>query len=168
MQRTGRFHENGLEGGSASMAYEFGFDVLRMDLDPVDLSDEPEDLADEPPAYELMASSGDVTAHIYLAHEDMTWLIHEIQAAETVEGARAGGPWEPQLPIMRGFFFHPRLRLAGGEVLAPGQVDDDGDSIEYWEIRIEDEEGSQVILRLSESVLQGLVRQLREALSRAL
>lgn len=149
------------------MAYEFGFDVLRMDLEPVDVDDEPEIDDDDPPTYELMASSGDVSAHIYLDHNDLVWLIHEIESAEEAEGARPGGPWEPQLPVMRGFFFHPRLRLAGGEVLAPGQEDDEGEPIEFWEIRVEDEEGSEVMLRLSESVLRGLLRQLREALAEA-
>lgn len=147
------------------MAFEFGFDVLRTDLDPVDLADEIEDDDEDLPGYELMASSGDVSAHIYLDRDDISWLIHEIEAAEDAEGARPGGPWEPQLPLMRGFFFHPRVRLAGGEVLAPGQVDEEGEAIEFWEIRIEDDEGSQVILRLSDSALRGLVRQLREALT---
>jgi hypothetical protein len=150
------------------MAYEFGFDVLRIDLEPVDFSDELDDDMEEAPTFELMASSGDVSAHIFLDHDDANWLIHEIEAAEQAEGARPGGPWEPQLPIMRGFFFHPRLRLAGGEILAPGQPDDDGEPIEFWEVRVEDEEGSQVILRLSETVLRGLLRQLREALAQAL
>jgi hypothetical protein len=149
------------------MAFEFGFDVLRTDLDPVELSGDPDEDEDLP-GFELMASSGDVSAHIYLDREDMTWLIQEIEAAEDVDGARPGGPWEPQLPLMRGFFFHPRIRLAGGEVYAPGQLDDDGEPIEFWELRIEDDDGSQVILRLSETVLRGLVRQLREALARAL
>jgi hypothetical protein len=149
------------------MAFEFGFDVLRIDLDPVEFLEETED-DDEPPAFELMASSGDVSAHIYLDRDDMSWLIQEIQAAQDAEDARPGGPWEPQLPVMRGFFFHPRIRLAGGEVLAPGQVDEEGEPIEFWEMRVEDDEGSQVILRLSETVAQGLLRQLREALSRAL
>src|SRR5579884_1510228 len=148
------------------MAFEFGFDVLRTDLDPVELSEDPDD--DEAlPCFELMASSGDVSAHIYLDREDMTWLIQEIEAAEEADGARPGGPWEPQLPLMRGFFFHPRIRLAGGEVLAPGQLDDDGEPIEFWELRIEDDDGSQVILRLSDMALRGLVRQLREALASA-
>ena len=69
---------------------------------------------------------------------------------------------------MRGFFFHPRLRLAGGEVFAPGQPDDDGEPVEFWELRVEDDEGSQVILRLSETAMRGLLRQLREALTEAL
>jgi hypothetical protein len=148
------------------MAFEFGFDVLRTDLDPVEPSDDPDDDEDLP-SFELMASSGDVSAHIYLDREDMTWLIQEIEAAQDEDGARPGGPWEPQLPLMRGFFFHPRIRLAGGEVLAPGQLDEEGEPIEFWEIRIEDDDGSQVILRLSETVLRGLVRQLREALASA-
>src|SRR6266496_3135829 len=141
------------------MAFEFGFDVLRTDIEPVDVEDEPEEDDEEPPTFELLASSGDVSAHIFVDRDDMTWLIREIEAAETAEGARPGGPWEPQLPLMRGFFFHPRVRLAGGEVLAPGQIDDEGEAIEFWEVRIEDEEGSEVILRLSEAVLRGLVRQ---------
>ena len=149
------------------MAYEFGFDVLRMDLEPMELSDEEAEAAEEAPGFELMASSGDVSAHIYLDRDDITWLIREIEAAEETEEARPGGPWEPQLPLMRGFFFHPRLRLVGGEVLAPGQVDDEGEPIEFWEIRVDDEDGSQVILRLSESVLRGLLRQLREAPAQA-
>jgi len=150
------------------MAYEFGFDVLRMDLEPIDPDEDPDDDAEEPPAYELMASSGDVSAHIFLDRDDASWLIREIEAAEEAEGAHPGGPWEPQLPVMRGFFFHPRLRLAGGEIFAPGQPDDDGEPVEFWELRVEDEEGSQVILRLSETVLRGLLRQLREALAQAL
>jgi hypothetical protein len=148
------------------MAFEFGFDVLRIDLEPVELIDEDEE--DDSPAFELMASSGDVSAHIYLDRNDISWLIQEIQAAGESDGARPGGPWEPQLPVMRGFFFHPRIRLAGGEVLAPGQLDEEGEPIEFWEIRIEDDDGSEVILRLSEMIAQGLLRQLREALSRAL
>jgi hypothetical protein len=150
------------------MAYEFGFDVLRMDLEAVDLSEQDGDAQEDPPAYELMASSGDVSAHMYLDRGDIGWLIREIQSAEESDDARPGGPWEPQLPIMRGFFFHPRIRFAGGEVLAPGQVDDEGEAIEFWEIRVEDEEGSQVILRLSDSVLRGLLRQLHEALAHAI
>ena len=148
------------------MAYEFGFDVLRMDLEPIDPSEQDVDETDAAPAYELLASSGDVSAHIYLDNEDIVWLLHEIDAAEEATGARPGAPWEPQLPLMRGFFFHPRLRLAGGEVLAPGQLDEDGEPIEFWEVRVDDEDGSQVILRLSETVLRGLARQLREALAR--
>lgn len=147
------------------MAYEFGFDVLRMDLEPIDTSEQPLEDRDEAPVYELLASAGDVSAHIYLDQEDTAWLLHEIEAAEDAHGARPGGPWEPQLPLMRGFFFHPRMRLAGGEVLAPGQEDEDGETIEFWEIRIDDEEGSQVILRLSETVARGLLRQLRDALA---
>jgi hypothetical protein len=148
------------------MAFEFGFDVLRTDVEPIDAEDELDEDDEEPPTYELMASSGDVSAHIYVDRDDMTWLIREIEAAEGADGARQGGPWEPQLPLMRGFFFHPRIRLAGGEVLAPGQVDDDGEPIEFWEVRIEDPDGSEVILRLSDPTLRGLVRQLREALAR--
>ncbi|HTE84759.1 MAG TPA: hypothetical protein VK821_08495 [Dehalococcoidia bacterium] len=149
------------------MAFEFGFDVLRTDVEPVDAEDEPEEDDEELPTYELMASSGDVSAHIFVDRDDMSWLIREIESAEDAEGARPGGPWEPQLPLMRGFFFHPRIRFAGGEVLAPGQLDDEGEPIEFWEVRIEDEEGSEVILRLSDTVLRGLLRQLREALARA-
>lgn len=149
------------------MAYEFGFDVLRMDLEPIDVGDQPENPEDEPPAYELMASAGDISAHIYLDREDLIWLIREIESAEEAEGARPGGPWEPQLPVMRGFFFHPRLRIAGGEILAPGQLDDEGEPIEFWELRVEDDDGSEVIVRLSETVLRGLLRQLREALAEA-
>lgn len=149
------------------MAYEFGFDVVRMDLEPIEAEDEEEGLENGhvAPAYELMASAGDVSAHIYLAREDIAWLLREIELAESSADARPGGPWEPQLPLMRGFFFHPRVQVAGGEVLAPGQLDDDGDPIEFWEIRIDDDDGSQVILRLSENVLQGMIRQLRDAIS---
>jgi hypothetical protein len=150
------------------MAYEFGFDVLRMDLEVVDRTEQADYADDDPPAYELMASSGDVSAHMYLDREDISWLIKEIESAEETEEARPGGPWEPQLPIMRGFFFHPRIRFVGGEVLAPGQVDDEGEAIEFWEIRVEDAEGSEIILRLSETLLRGLLRQLRQALTEAL
>lgn len=137
-----------------------------MDLEPIDLSEQEADEIEDAPAYELLASAGDVSAHIYLDRDDVIWLLREIEAAEEALGARPGAPWEPQLPIMRGFFFHPRLRLAGGEVLAPGQLDEDGEPIEFWEVRIDDEDGSQVILRLSESVLRSLIRQLRDATSR--
>jgi hypothetical protein len=146
------------------VAYEFGFDVLRMDLEPIEISEQDAEEIAEAPAFELLASSGDVSAHIYLDNEDIVWLLHEIEAAEDTAGARPGAPWEPQLPLMRGFFFHPRLRLAGGEILAPGQLDEDGEPIEFWELRVDDEDGSQVILRLSEAVLRSLTRQLREAL----
>jgi hypothetical protein len=141
--------------------------VLRTDIEPVDAEDDVDEEDGELPTYELLASSGDISAHIFVDRDDVTWLIREIEAAGEADGARAGGPWEPELPLMRGFFFHPRIRLAGGEVFAPGQVDDDGEPIEFWEVRIEDEEGSEVILRLSETALRGLLRQLREALAQA-
>jgi hypothetical protein len=144
------------------MAFEFGFDVLRMDLEQLDASEQ-EVQEEGMPAYELLASAGDVSAHIYLAQEDINWLLHAIEAAEAEAGARPGGPWEPQLPIMRGFFFHPRMQPSGIEVLAPGQLDEDDEPIEFWEIRFEDEDGNEVILRLSDTVLRGLLRQLREA-----
>ncbi|MGI8552701.1 MAG: hypothetical protein ACR2PL_18225 [Dehalococcoidia bacterium] len=139
-----------------------------MDLEPIDAGELEADELGEAPAYELLASAGDVSAHIFLDQEDLSWLLHEIEQAEAFAGARPGAPWEPQLPLMRGFFFHPRLRVVGGEVLAPGQLDEEGEPIEFWEIRIDDEDGSQVILRLSESVLRGILRQLRDALAKSL
>ena len=148
------------------MAFEFGFDVLRVDLEPVELLDDEEE--DDGPAFELMASSGDISAHIFLDRADMSWLIQGSRRPSKPRRPAPGGPWEPQLPVMRGFFFHPRIRLAGGEVLAPGQLDEEGEPIEFWEIRVEDDDGSEVILRLSETVAQALLSQLREALSRAL
>jgi hypothetical protein len=149
------------------MAFEFGFDVLRTDIEPVEMTVDAEDDDEGLPTFELLASSGDVSAHIFVDRDDMTWLIREIEAAEDADGARPGGPWEPQLPVMRGFFFHPRIRLAGGEVVAPGLLDDEDEPIEFWELRVEDEEGSEVILRLSETAMRGLLRQLREALAQA-
>lgn len=148
------------------MAFEFGFDVLRMDLEHLDAEDPPASDGQEDglPSYELLASAGDVSAHIFLADQDIGWLRRAIEEAEDEAGARPGGPWEPQLPIMRGFFFHPRMQPSGIEVLAPGQIDEDDEPIEFWEIRFEDEDGNEVILRFSESVLRGLLRQLRDAM----
>lgn len=136
------------------MAFEFGFDVVRIDID--ELETEP----GEPREFVVEALSGDVAAHISTDVGGLTLLLDEIGQEERGAGFRPGRAWEPQLPQMRGFFFHPRIVLAAVQVIAP-HIDDD-DDIDYWEYVIDDDEGSQVILRMSEPTTRTLVRRIHE------
>jgi hypothetical protein len=134
--------------------FEFGFDVVRIDVD--ELETEP----GEPREYVIEAFSGDVAAHISTDTGGLTLLLDEIGREERGPGFRPGRAWEPQLPQMRGFFFHPRVVLAAVQAIGP-HIDDD-DEVDYWEFVIDDDEGSQVILRMSENTTRSLVRRIQE------
>ena len=134
------------------MAYEFGFDVVRVDLEEV--ATDP----GEPREFLLEALAGEVAARIAVGVEGLTQLVDAIGREERRLGSRPGGAWEPQLPQMRGFFFHPRVVLAGVQASAPHAADDE--MVEYWELVVDDEDGSQVVMRLSEPVMRSLVRRI--------
>jgi hypothetical protein len=134
--------------------FEFGFDVVRIDLD--ELETEP----DEPREFVIEALAGDVAAHISTDVAGLTLLLDEIAREERHPGYHTGGAWEPQLPQMRGFFFHPRVVLAAVQAIAPHAEGDE--EIDYWEFVIDDDEGSQVVLRMSETTMRQLVRLVRE------
>ena len=136
------------------MPFEFGFDVVRIDVD--ELETEP----DEPREFVIEALAGDVAAHISTDVAGLTLLLDEINREEQHPGYRPGGAWEPQLPQMRGFFFHPRVVLAAVQAIAPHAEGDE--EIDYWEFVIDDDEGSQVVLRMSETTMRQLVRLVRE------
>lgn len=142
------------------MPFEFGFDVVRIDVD--ELETEP----GEPREYVVEALSGDVAAHISTDTGGLTQLLDEIGREERGQGFRPGGAWEPQLPQMRGFFFHPRVVLAAVQAIGP-HVDDD-DEVDYWEFVIDDDEGSQVILRMSENTTRTLVRRIQDLIGDAI
>lgn len=136
------------------MAFEFGFDVVRIDVDELETE------LDEPREFVIEALAGDVAAHITTDVSGLAHLLDEIRREERSAGYRPGGAWEPQLPQMRGFFFHPRIVLAAVQAIAPHE--DDDEEVDYWELMIDDDEGSQVILRLSETTLRQLVRRVHE------
>jgi hypothetical protein len=136
------------------VAFEFGFDVVRVDID--ELETEP----NEPREFVIEALAGDVAAHISTDVGGLTQLLDEIGREERSAGFRHGRAWEAQLPQMRGFFFHPRIILDEIQAIAPHESDDD--DVDYWEFVIDDEEGSQVILRMSETTMRSLVRRIHE------
>lgn len=139
------------------MAYEFGFDVVRIELDEVDVEE-----ADEEREFEIEAFSGDVSAHIAATATGLRELLQAIDAASEDPDARAGGPWEPQLPQMRGFIFHPRIFLDHSEVHPP--VHDPDEEIDFWELILDDEDGSRLMLRASEQTVRSLQRRIAEVL----
>ena len=136
------------------MAFEFGFDVVRIDVDELET-----DLG-EPREFVVEALAGDVAAHISANVDGLTQLLDEIGREERSPNYRPGRAWEPQLPQMRGFFFHPRVILVAVQAVAPHH--DDDDDIEYWELIIDDDEGSQLVLRMSEPTVRTLVRRIEE------
>jgi hypothetical protein len=135
--------------------FEFGFDVVRIDVDELETD------RDEPREFVIEALAGDVAAHISTDVAGLTLVLDEIGREERHPGYRPGGAWEPQLPQMRGFFFHPRIVLAALQAIAP-HVEPDEEEIDYWEFVIDDDEGSQVVLRMSEPTTRTLVRRIRE------
>jgi hypothetical protein len=136
------------------MPFEFGFDVIRIDVD--ELEGEP----GEPREFVIEALSGDVAAHISTDVAGLSLILDEVRREEDSPEFRPGRAWEPQLPQMRGFFFHPRIVMAAIQAIAP-HLDDD-DEVDYWEFVIDDDEGSQVILRMSEPITRTLVRRIYE------
>ena len=136
------------------MPFEFGFDVVRVDVD--ELESDP----GEPREFVIEALSGDVAAHISTDVAGLSLMLDEVRREEDSPEFRAGRAWEPQLPQMRGFFFHPRIVMAAIQAIAP-HLDDD-DEVDYWEFVIDDDEGSQVILRMSEPIMRSLLRRIYE------
>lgn len=136
------------------MAFEFGFDVVRIEVDELDV--EP----DEPREFMIEAMAGEVAAHISTDLAGLVQVVEEVEREESSEGYRPGRAWEPQLPQMRGFFFHPRILLQNVQALAPHHNDED--DVDYWEFIFDGEDGSQVVLRLSEPVTRGLIRHIHE------
>jgi len=134
--------------------FEFGFDVVRVDVD--ELETEP----GEPREFVIEALAGDVAAHISTDLAGLTLVLDEILREEQRADYRPGRAWEPQLPQMRGFFFHPRVVLIALQAIAPHA--DDDDDVEFWEFVIDDDEGSQVILRMSETTTRSLVRRIHD------
>ncbi len=138
------------------MAYEFGFDVVRIEVDEVDVE------AGEEREFEIEAFSGDVSAHIAAVEPAMQELLRAIDSGGQDPMARPGGPWEPQLPQMRGFIFHPRIFLEHSEVHPPSS-DADGE-IDFWELILDDDDGSRLMLRTSEQTLRAFQRRIAEVL----
>jgi hypothetical protein len=138
------------------VAFEFGFDVVRIDID--ELETDP----DDPREFVIEALSGDVAAHISTDVAGLSDILNEIGNEERSAGFRPGRAWEPQLPQMRGFFFHPRVILAGVQMIAPHVGD--ADDVDFWEFVIDDDEGNQLVLRMSETTVRTVVRRIRELL----
>ncbi|MGH2584410.1 MAG: hypothetical protein ACRDJE_05795 [Dehalococcoidia bacterium] len=136
------------------MPFEFGFDVVRVDVD--ELETDP----GEPREFVIEALAGDVAAHISTDLAGLTLVLDEILREERRPDYRPGRAWEPQLPQMRGFFFHPRVVLIALQAIAPHA--DDDDDVDFWEFVIDDDEGSQVILRMSETTTRSLVRRIHD------
>jgi hypothetical protein len=138
------------------VAYEFGFDVVRIEVEEVETAD------GEEREFEIEASSGDVSAHIAASELGLRELLRAIDTASDDPAARPGGPWEPQLPQMRGFIFHPRIFLEGSEVHPPMQEDEE--EIDFWELILDDEDGSRLMLRTSEQTLRLFQRRIQDVL----
>ncbi len=136
------------------MAFEFGFDVVRIDVEELETD------LEEPREFVIEALAGDVAAHISTDVGGLAQVLDEIGREERSDGFRPGRAWEPQLPQMRGFFFHPRVLLSAVQAIAPHE--DDDEDVDYWEFVIDDDEGSQVILRMSETTTRQLVRRIHE------
>ena len=139
------------------MAYEFGFDVVRVEVDELDVG------PDEPREFIIEALAGEVAAHINTDVQGLRQLLEEIGREEREPGYRPGQAWEPQLPQMRGFFFHPRIVMSAVQAIAPHETDDE--EVDYWEFVFDDEDGSQVVLRLSETATRQLSRRVEDLVS---
>jgi hypothetical protein len=140
------------------VAYEFGFDVVRIELEEVDADVE----ESEEREFEIEAFSGDVSAHIAASETSLRDLLRAIDAASKDPDAKPGGPWEPQLPQMRGFIFHPRIFLDHSEAHPPTSEADD--EIDFWELILDDEDGSRLMLRTSEQTLRAFQRRIQDVL----
>jgi hypothetical protein len=138
------------------MAYEFGFDVVRIEVDEVDVE------SGEEREFEIEAFSGDVSAHIAATEGGLQHLLRAIDDASQDPSARPGGPWESQLPQMRGFIFHPRVFLDHSEVHPP--TSDAEEEIDFWELILDDEDGSRLMLRTSEQTLRNFQRRIADVL----
>lgn len=138
------------------MAYEFGFDVVRVEVEELEVG------ADEPREFVIEALAGEVAAHINADVGGLAMLLQEINREESEPGYRPGQAWEPQLPQMRGFFFHPRIVMSAIQAIAPHVNDDE--EVDYWEFVFDDDDGSQVVLRLSETATRQLARRVEELL----
>jgi len=138
------------------VAYEFGFDVVRIEVEEVEVGE------DEEREFEIEAFSGDVSAHIAASETALQELLRAIDVAATDPEARPGGPWEPQLPQMKGFIFHPRIFLEHSEVHPP--TNDAEDEIDFWELILDDEDGSRLMLRTSEQTLRAFHRRIADVL----
>lgn len=136
------------------MAFEFGFDVVRVEIEEIEGSPEGRE-------FQIEAMAGDVTAHIRSDVQGLADLLREIRREEYELDHRRGAAWEPQLPQTKGFFFHPRVFLSHIEAIGP-HIDEDGD-VDWWEFIIDDDDdGSQVILRMSEPTTQQMVLRIEE------
>ena len=140
------------------VAYEFGFDVVRLELEEVDAEE------GEERQFELEAFSGDISAHVAATQAGLQDLLRAIDEASADPDARTGGPWEPQLPQMKGFIFHPRIFLDQAEVHPPMVETDEEDETDYWELILDDEDGSRLMLRASEGTVRNLQRQIGDVL----
>lgn len=140
------------------MAYEFGFDVVRLELDEVDAEE------GEERQFELEAFSGDISAHVAATDASLKELLRAIDRAAEDPDARSGGPWEPQLPQMKGFIFHPRIFLDHAEAHPPLVESDDEEETDYWELILDDEDGSRLMLRASEGTVRALQRRITDVL----
>jgi hypothetical protein len=147
------------DGGGTGVAYEFGFDVVRIEVEEVEVA------PGEEREFEIEAASGDISAHIAATETSLRDLLRAIDTAIQDPNARAGGPWEPQLPQMRGFIFHPRIFLEHSEAHPP--VADDEEEIDFWELILDDEDGSRLMLRLSEHTLRTFQRRVADVLFNA-
>ena len=142
------------------MAYEFGFDVVRVEVEELEVS------PDEPREFIVEALADQVAAHINADVRGLLLVLDEIEREERQPGYRAGGAWEPQLPQMRGFFFHPRIVLTAVQAIAPHVSDDE--EVDYWEFVIDDDDGSQVVLRLSETTTRQFARRIEDLIGNEL
>jgi hypothetical protein len=136
------------------VAYEFGFDVVRVEVEELEVG------PDEPREFVIEALAGEVAAHINADVSGLAQVLQEIGREEREPGFRRGQAWEPQLPQMKGFFFHPRIVMSAVQAIAPHE-DEEGE-VDFWEFVFDDDEGSQVVLRLSEDVTRQLARRIEE------
>ena len=136
------------------MAFEFGFDVVRIEVEELEVG------PDEPREFVIEALAGEVAAHINADLAGLRMVLEEIDREKQEPGFRPGQAWEPQLPQMRGFFFHPRIVMSAVQAIAPHVNDDE--EVDYWEFVFDDDDGSQVVLRLSETATRQLARRVEE------
>jgi hypothetical protein len=136
------------------MAFEFGFDVVRVEVEELEVG------PDEPREFVVEALAGEVAAHINADVGGLAQLLQEINREENEPGFRPGQAWEPQLPQMRGFFFHPRVVMSNVQAIAPHENDEE--EVDFWEFVFDDDEGSQVVLRMSENTTRQLARRIDE------